>query len=145
MTPEELALHHWKRRELPGFMGLAGPLWTRREGEAWAYAVLAQAAHMNPAGVMHGGALATLADHAISSVAWEACGRLPCVTLQLDTHFVGPVHVGELAQARARVVRRTGALFFMQGEVSTGAGVVLTAQALLKVIRAPQNAQDAGA
>lgn len=136
MTPEELVQQNWKRRELPGFMGLAGPLWTRREGDAWAYAVLAQEAHMNPAGVMHGGALATLADHAISSVAWEACGRQPCMTLQLDTHFIGPVRVGELAQARARVVRRTGTLVFMQGEVLAAAGVALTAQALMKIVNA---------
>jgi len=102
VTPEALAEQHWKRRDLPGFMGLAGPLWTRREGDAWAYAVLAQEAHLNPAGVVHGGALVTLLDHAISSVAWEACARQPCLTLQLDTHFVGPVRAGQLAQARPR-------------------------------------------
>lgn len=134
MTPEELVQQHWKRRELPGFMGRAGPLWTRRDGDAWTYALLAEEAHLNPAGVVHGGALATLVDHAISSVAWEACARQPCLTLQLDTHFIGPVRAGHLAQARAQVVRRTGTLVFMRGEVAVEGSPVLAAQALMKVL-----------
>ncbi|WP_344868413.1 PaaI family thioesterase [Comamonas faecalis] len=135
MTPEDLVQQHWKRRDLPGFMGRAGPLWTRREGDAWAYAILADEAHLNPAGVVHGGALLTLLDHAISSVAWEACGRLPCLTLQLDTHFIGSVRAGQLAQAGARLVRRTGSLAFLRGEVTVEGETVLTAQALMKVVR----------
>lgn len=138
MTPKELVQQNWKRRDLPGFMGCAGPLWTRREGDSWAYAFLADAAHLNPAGVVHGGALLTLLDHAISSVAWEACARQPCLTLQLDTHFIGPVRAGQLAQARARLVRRTGSLAFLHGEVAVEGGAVLTAQALMKVARAPR-------
>lgn len=138
MSPEELVQQNWKRRDLPGFMDRAGPLWTRREGDAWAYAILADEVHLNPAGVVHGGALLTLLDHAISSVAWEACDRLPCLTLQLDTHFVGPVRAGQLAQARAQVVRRTGTLVFMRGEVSVDGCAALTAQALMKVVQAPR-------
>lgn len=138
MPPEELVQQNWKRRDLPGFMGRAGPLWTRREGDAWAYAIRADEAHLNPAGVVHGGALLTLLDHAISSVAWEACGRLPCLTLQLDTHFIGPVRAGQLAQARAQVVRRTGTLVFMQGDVSVDGRTALAAQALMKVVRTPR-------
>lgn len=137
MTPDQLVLQQWKRRDLPGFMGRAGPLWTRREGDAWAYAILADESHLNPANVVHGGALLTLLDHAISSVAWEACGRLPCLTLQLDTHFISPVRAGQLAQARAQLVRRTGSLAFLRGEVATDGEIVLTAQALMKVVRTP--------
>lgn len=142
MTPEELARQGFTRRELPGFMERAGPLWARREGDAWAYALLAEASHLNPAGVVHGGALLTLLDHAVSAVAWEACERLPCLTLQLDTHFVGPVRAGQLAVARAQVVRQTGTLVFMRGEVRADERTVLTAQALMKVVRpqpAPQS------
>ena len=31
------ALDGWKARTLPGFIGVVGPLWTRREGDRWAY------------------------------------------------------------------------------------------------------------
>ena len=139
MPPEELVLQNWKRRDLPGFMGRAGPLWTRWEGDEWVYAILADAAHLNPAGVVHGGALLTLLDRAISSVAWEACGRLPCLTLQLDTHFIGPVRAGQLAHARAQLMQRTGSLAFLRGEVTVEGRAALTAQALMKIMRPPQD------
>lgn len=141
VTSEELAQQGWKRRDLPGFMGLAGPLWTRRDNGTWAYAVLADEAHLNPAGVVHGGALLTLLDHAISSVAWEACGRQPCLTLQLDTHFIGSVHTGQLAQARAHVIRRTGSLVFMQGEVAVDGCIALAGQALMKIMAPPRQVE----
>ena len=31
------ALDGWKPRTLPGFAGLVGPLWTRKEDDGWAY------------------------------------------------------------------------------------------------------------
>ena len=54
--------------------------------------------HLNPAARVHGGALMTLLDHAISSTAWEACDRQPCVTVQMDTQFLGAVEAGQFAQ-----------------------------------------------
>lgn len=124
----------WKQRELPGFIGLAGPLWTRREGEGWAYGLLAGEQHLNPAGVVHGGALVTLLDHAISTVAWEAAERAACVTLQLDTHFAGAVRAGQFAQARAEVVQRSKSMLFMRGTVVVEGELVLAGQAIMKVV-----------
>jgi uncharacterized protein (TIGR00369 family) len=129
-----LEADQWKQRELPGFIGHAGPLWTRREGDAWAYGLLAEARHLNPAGVVHGGALVTLLDHAISSVAWEAASRAPCVTLQLDTHFLAAVRGGDFVQARATVSHRTAGLMFMAGEASVDGRPVLRGQAIMKVL-----------
>lgn len=127
----------WQVRDLQGFIAHAGPLWARREGEGWAYGFAIGPQHLNPAGVVHGGALLTLVDHAMSTVAWEAAGRVPCVTLQLDSHFAAPVLAGQFVQARARVARRTGSLVFMRGELHVGDSLVLGAQALMKPL-APQ-------
>ena len=53
-TETSLKDQGWKQRSLPGFIGIAGPLWTRREGESWAYGLLAGGQHLNPAQVVHG-------------------------------------------------------------------------------------------
>ncbi len=126
----------WKVRSLAGFAGTAGPLWTRREGDGWAYGFQMAPAHLNPAGVVHGGALLTLVDHAISTVAWEACGRVPCVTLQLDSQFLTAVRQGQFAQARAQITHRTHQMLFMQGSVAVDGQMVLRAQAIVKVLPA---------
>jgi len=123
----------WTPRTLPGFAGLVGPLWTRREGDGWAYAILVEDRHANPAGLAHGGLVSTLADHALSVVAWEANARRPCITVALDVRFLAPARPGDLVVARGRVVRQTGSLAFLEGRVSVGDVDVATATAIMSV------------
>ncbi|WP_332741864.1 PaaI family thioesterase [Hydrogenophaga sp.] len=132
---DRLQAQGWKSRQLNGFMGHSGPLWTRREGDGWVYGLLAEDKHLNPAGVVHGGALATLIDHVVSTVAWEACARTPCVTVQLDTHFLAEVRAGDFALARAGITARTGSLVFVDGLVQVEGRTVLTARGVMKMLR----------
>lgn len=126
----------WKpSRSTGAFMALAGPLWARREGEDWAHGVPAAAQHLNPAGLVRGGLLASLMDHALSTIAWEAAERRPCMTLQFDTHFLSPARAGELIEARGRVPRRSANLVFLRGSLRAGERQVLAAQALMKIRR----------
>ena len=131
-TPDP-TLDGWKPRALGGFFGLVGPLWARKEGDTWAYAVLAEARHANPAGIVHGGMLTTLVDHALSAIAWEANERRACVTVQLDVQFLSAVRPGQLVEARGRIVRQTSSLVFMQGNLSVAGDEVVTASAVLKI------------
>lgn len=141
----QLQAQGWTQRALPGFIETAGPLWTRSENGAWAYGILCGPLHLNPAGVVHGGLLMTLMDHAISTVAWQACERMPCITVQMDTHFVGAARAGEFAQARAEVVHRTRGLIFMRGSVMVQGQLAVSAQAVLKVLAPAQAGKIAAA
>ena len=125
--------HGWKSRDLPGFFGLVGPLWTKKEGDTWAYAVLATGAHTNPAGIVHGGMLSTLLDHALSAIAWEANARKPCITVSLEVHFLAPARPGDFIEARGRITRQASSLSFTQGSLTVGERVIATAAAILKI------------
>lgn len=125
----------WKPRDLSGFIGLVGPLWTRREAEAWAYGLQMDAKHLNPAQRVHGGALMTLMDHAISSVAWEVGGRSHCVTIQMDSQFLGAVLQGQFVEVRVHITRQTGSLCFARAEMTTGAQLIMSSQAILKKLQ----------
>ncbi len=133
---QTLSATGWKPRMLPGFIETAGPLWTRQEADGWAYGFLCEARHLNPANRVHGGALMTLLDHAISAVAWECSGRKACVTLQMDTQFFAAVEEGQFVEARAEVTHKTRNLLFMTGFLSVENQRVLKAQAILKVLAA---------
>jgi uncharacterized protein (TIGR00369 family) len=124
----------WKRRDLAGFIGTAGPLWTRRDDSGWRYGLLVEDQHLNPAGVMHGGALCTLLDHVISTVAWEICNRTPCVTLQLDSQFLAAVKAGQFIEASATLEHRSTSMVFMRGRVEADGVAVLVGQAILKIV-----------
>ena len=134
MNPMDPADAGWKPRSLDGFIGLVGPLWTRRENGAWAYGIVAEARHANPAGIVHGGVLVTLIDHAMSTIAWEAASRRPCVTVQLDTRFLAAVNPGQLVEARGRVARLTAGLVFMEGSLVVEGDAVLNASAVLRIL-----------
>ncbi len=127
----------WRERAAAGFIGLTGPLWTRRETSGWGYAFVAEARHTNPAGIVHGGMLVTLVDHAIATVAWEGAGRKPCVTVTLDTQFIAAVRPGDFVEARAEVTGRTSSMVFARGVVSVAGTTVLTASSVLKLLAAP--------
>ena len=134
ISEERLQSQGWKRRDLAGFIGTAGPLLTRRDDSGWRYGLLVEDRHLNPAGVMHGGALCTLLDHVISTAAWEACDRTPCVTLQLDSQFLAAVKAGQFIEASATLEHRSTGMVFMRGRVEADGVAVLVGQAILKIV-----------
>ncbi|MGH6609760.1 MAG: PaaI family thioesterase, partial [Burkholderiaceae bacterium] len=113
---------------------IAGPLWTRKENDGWAYAIVSKREHTNPAGIVHGGLLMTLIDHALSAIAWEDAARKPCVTIQIDVRFLGAVQPDRLIEARGRVVRRATTLSFTEGTLAVDGEVVVTASAISKIL-----------
>lgn len=132
-----LSASGWRERKLPGFAGLVGPLWMRKEEALWAYGLLATPEHTNPVGLVHGGLLTTLMDYALGAIAWEAVDRRACVTVQLDTHFVSAARPGQFLEARGRVVRATSSLVFLQGRVEVAGSEIIVASAVFKVIDKP--------
>lgn len=144
-NPESLAADGWHRKSLPGFAGLIGPLWVRKEGQAWAYGLLATENHLNPAGVVHGGLLTALLDHGLSAIAWQALDRRACVTVQLDTHFLAAARAGQFLEVRGDVLRATSSLVFMRGELSVAGQVLATGAAVLKVLDTGPGAKPAPA
>ncbi|AKQ55829.1 PaaI family thioesterase [Bordetella hinzii] len=135
LTHDMLREAGWGERRGMGFSALVGPLWSRREGDGWAYGLLTGEQHANQAGLVHGGLLATLMDQALSAVAWEALQRQPCVTVQLDTHYLAAARPGQFLEARGTVLRATSSLVFVQGDIRVGAAVMASGQAVLKRVR----------
>ena len=136
LTGSEPPSPPWKPLTLPGYMGLSGPLWACREGDGWVYALHIEDKHLNPAQMAHGGAITTLLDHVLSTVAWEHCQRRACVTVQLNTQFISALRPGQWALCRGQVRQQTGSLLFMHGEVLAAGALVATAQAVMKRLAA---------
>ena len=128
------ALDGWKARTLPGFAGLVGPLWTRKEDDGWAYGLLAEDRHANPAGLVHGGTVCTLVDHALSVVAWEAYARRPCVTVALDVQFLAAARPGDFLIVRGRLTRQATSLAFLYGTLTARDETIATASMIAKVL-----------
>jgi acyl-coenzyme A thioesterase PaaI-like protein len=117
-----------------GFIGLVGPFWSRPNGDSFRYAFMAQDKHHNRRGVVQGGMLMTFADRSMGMTCWYANEKQPQATVQLDMHFIDAVQVGEFVECRAKVVRRTRSLVFMESELVAGARVVATAKGVWKTL-----------
>ena len=135
LTTFDPKLAGWRQHTLDGFIQLVGPLWSRCDEGEWKYGFLTEAKHANPARVIHGGLLVTLLDHALSAIAWEAAGRLPCVTIHLGTHLRAPLQPGSFIVTRGRITRQSSTLVFMHGALSVERDEVVTGNAILKIIK----------
>lgn len=122
----------WRTHDLPGLLGVLGPLLTRRDGDQWAYAIRVRDDHLNQAQVVHGGTITALLDHALSTIAWDRAGRAPCVTVQLNVNFLGASRSGQLLIARGKASHETGSLIFLDGTLHADDVLVSTAQAIMK-------------
>lgn len=122
----------WREHRPSGLMSTLGPLLSRREADGWAYGLNLDARHLNQAGIVHGGTLTALMDHALSTIAWEHAGKVACVTVQLNTSFVRAAQAGQTLVARGAVTHGSGSLLFLDGTLHAGDMLVATAQAVMK-------------
>jgi uncharacterized protein (TIGR00369 family) len=96
---------------------------------------MADARHVNDRGVVHGGMLMTFADQAFGELVLDWVERRLCATIQLNTHFIAAVQVGDLVEARGEIVRGTSSLVFIRGFLMVGDRTVAAIDGIWKVLR----------
>ncbi|MGU3285872.1 PaaI family thioesterase [Methylobacterium mesophilicum] len=132
-TPIDPASEGWALVEDTGFIAHVGPLHIRAADGA--YAFRAEQKHANLIGVVHGGMLMSFADRALGETAMRAADGANCVTIQLEMKFVDVGRLGDWLTVHPGVVKRTGSLVFMRGEVRQGTRLVATADGVWKILR----------
>jgi uncharacterized protein (TIGR00369 family) len=124
----------WQPRISNDFPHFVGPILERREDGRRAFAFKADARHVNDRGVVHGGMLMTFADQAFGELVLDSIDRRLCATVQLNTHFIAAVQVGDLVEARGEIVRGTRSLVFMRGFLTVGELTVASLDGIWKVL-----------
>jgi len=119
-------------RPADGFMALVGPLWWRGSGADQALALLVERRHLNPAGIAHGGMLASFADQVLGTLVLQEA-KVPAVTIQLNNQFLSPARLGEFVVARGEVVQRTRSLIFLRLLACVAERAVLASDGIWKL------------
>ncbi|MEM7059482.1 MAG: PaaI family thioesterase [Pseudomonadota bacterium] len=116
------------------FETYTGPFWWSRLDDGTDHVILRAAErHCNTHGIVHGGLLMTMIDLALVATAkTEPDDRF--VTVSLNSEFVASGRKGDLIEARGTLTRRGRSLSFVQGQVTSGDRVLLTASAVMKPI-----------
>lgn len=123
---------HWREHTQEGLLGVLGPLLTRQIEGHWQYGLHISEAHLNIAKHVHGGTIMTLLDQALSALAWQYADRTTCVTVQLNINFISGAKMDDLLIATGKVVKQTGSLLFLEGQIQVSDVTVATAQGIFK-------------
>jgi uncharacterized protein (TIGR00369 family) len=129
---DDLRAQRWRQHRPPGLMNTLGPLLGRGGAGGRSFGLQIDDRHLNPAGVAHGGTIAALLDQALSTIAWEANGRSPCFTVQLNVSFVSAARPGDTLEATGTITHQSGSLIFLDGTLHAGETLIATAQAIMK-------------
>lgn len=120
-----------------GLAALVGPFYRRQEDDGPCYAFRAELRHTNVFKTVHGGMLVTFIDEIMGIAAWQAIGCHPCATISLTSDFIAAPSVGDWIEGRARLIRSTRSLVFMQGTLTVREAVVLSANGIWKTLGRP--------
>jgi uncharacterized protein (TIGR00369 family) len=116
------------------FAALVGPIYLRDEPGDRRCAMRAEEKHCNRRGVVHGGMLMGFADTAFAAIR-NMDGPEPSASVTFTFEMMLPANVGDLIEARMKVVRRTGSLNFVRGELIVGEETIVTASTVEKRLR----------
>ncbi|MDF0543429.1 PaaI family thioesterase [Sphingobium sp. H39-3-25] len=121
------------------FLTLLGDIYSHPEGESRAVVELEpRSSHLNRQGALHGGFLASFADHAYFS-AMAAIGRpaqASAVTVDLSMQYLSAGTIDEVLRAEVELLGETGRLLFLRMTLKQGDRVVAASTATLR--KAPE-------
>lgn len=118
--PNNPGWHSWNLKDDTLFNGaVMGKLITRREGDKCRLRMFPQRRHENLQGIIHGAVTLSLIDIGLfATLHVVGSGNAgPSVTLELSTQFVGAGDPGRPLDALTEIVRETGKLVFVRGEI----------------------------
>ena len=121
----------------PGFAELVGfEVFPESDGTGKGQLIVSER-HLNPNGVVHGGALFTLVDTAMGASLMQRLdeGEI-CATLQISMNFLRPV-VGGVVECEARVVNKGRRFANVRGELYVQEKLVGNADGNFAIMQAP--------
>lgn len=116
-----------------GFIGHNGPYYWRRDAAGRVeFGFQSDARHINPNGVLHGGAVLGFLDTILGhAVVIETQRR--CATVALDSRFIAAVAPGPWISGRPTIRKLTRNLAFVDAEATAGETLLMTASAVFRV------------
>ncbi len=115
------------------FSAIAGPIYFRPYAEsAPGCGFLSEPRHANFGGVIHGGALLTLADMSLWDICRRVVGRFRGVTVTLNSEFVAPGPIGKFIMATGEATKIGKSLMFARGTVLCDGEILLAFSGTLK-------------
>ncbi len=112
-----------------------GPFYYKELEDQFLCAFVSESKHCNTTGIVHGGVLMTFADFSLCLAATDHYKEENCITVSFSAEFVSGAEIGTLVECIPRVVRKTGSMAFITGEVTSAGLTVMTFGSVVKRLR----------
>jgi uncharacterized protein (TIGR00369 family) len=124
------------REDGESFNATMGPIFASTDGPPWRLGVWAAPKHQNPHGMLDGGLIMALTDHAIGfNIFQSVAGGTSFATISLNVDFVAGGRLGEWIEAVPETVRATRSLVFAKAQVlGEGGRLIATASGIWKFV-----------
>ncbi len=133
--PKKLIPKGWTQLDVKSHYSQSiGPLYMRRKPVGLGFVV--EPSHTNLNGVVHGGALATLADLSLFLIAANGDDKMNGATLSLNINYLSPGKVGHFIHCEGRIVREGSSVIFVEGSAFDGHDELITFNGVIKRFRA---------
>jgi uncharacterized protein (TIGR00369 family) len=138
-NPAAESRSEWMTHSDGGFIDDLGPLLLQDREEGPRFALLAEARHGNRHGLVHGGVIMGLIDHALGVFVSKSLHGAKTVTTQLNVSFVAGGRIGDVLVVEPALTRATRSVAFVRGTCATVEGrVVATAEGIWKILNPDQ-------
>lgn len=114
-----------------------GPFYYRKSDGGLVLGFRAAEHNCNGIGTVHGGVLMCFADYAVTMLALSGV-KENCTTVSFSSDFIAAARRGDWVEAQGSVVKRTGSMTFVNGQLLVGDDVILTFQAVVKRLKKPE-------
>ncbi len=133
--PDHPGWFTWNLRDATRFNGVVmGEMMVRTEGDKCRLRMFPERKHTNLQEMIHGAVTLSLIDISLfAAMRTLTVGDPgPAVTLELSTQFIGAGRVEEPLDAVVEVMRETGRLLFLRGQVEQGEHLVAAFSGLVR-------------
>ena len=115
---------------------IIGPFFFRKTDGSVEAGFRVQDKNCNGIGTAHGGVMMMFADYAATMVALSGV-KENCATISFTSDFLAGAKRGDWVMGTGEVIRRTGSMTFLRGELSVEGEAVLTYQAVMRRLKKP--------
>ena len=91
--------------------------------------------HLNTAGIVHGGFIATFVDAGAGTAAHRVANGSPCVTISLELKFISAVELGQELIGNTKIQKKTKSMVFLTCELVAETKIVATASGVWKILK----------
>ena len=111
-----------------------GPFHYKKTDSGLHMGFIAKEKNCNGLGTVHGGVLMCFADYAATMLALSGV-RENCATISFTSDFMSGAKRGDWIEANGVVVKRTGSLTFLRGQLQVDEELVMSFQAVMRRLK----------